>query len=59
MTGRCLHCRSKTMALPGAQDRLSRALPPSGFRLGWVIEKADRSYLICFDCAHKTLVAAA
>jgi len=50
MTGRCRHCRYKTMALPGAQERYSRALPPNGFRLGWVMETCDSSKLICYRC---------
>ena len=50
MTGRCAHCRYKTMALPGAQDRFSRAYPPDGFRLGWVLENSDSSKLICYRC---------
>lgn len=59
MTGRCFHCRSKTMALPGAQQQFSRALPPPGFRLGWVVEKADSNHLVCYVCFHKMFVAAA
>ena len=59
MTGRCHHCRRKTMALPGAGVRSSRAFPPAGFQLGWVVEKADTSWLICYDCAHKKIVYAA
>jgi len=47
------------MALPGAQAQFSRALPPPGFKLGWVIEKAASSYLCCYECIHRMIVAAA
>jgi hypothetical protein len=47
------------MALPGAQQQFSRALPPPGFRLGWVVEKADSNHLVCYVCFHKMFVAAA
>ena len=59
MTGRCFHCRSKTMALPGSMNRSSRARPPAGFKLGYVVEKAVSSWLVCSDCLHRTLLAAA
>jgi hypothetical protein len=55
MTGRCRHCRAKTMALPGAQEQFSRALPPAGFRLGWVQEWATSNALICHRCVAERL----
>ena len=59
MTGRCAHCRARTMALPGPANRSERARPPFGTKLGYVIETASRSYLACSECLHRTLLAAA
>ena len=59
MTGRCAFCRHRTMALPGPANRSERARPPAGWKLGFVIESATRSYLACSDCLHRTLLAAA
>ena len=47
------------MALPGSMNRSSRARPPAGFKLGYVVEKAVSSWLVCSDCLHRTLLAAA
>jgi hypothetical protein len=55
VTGRCRHCRVKTMALPGAQKDFTRALPSPGFRLGWVQEWATGNALICYRCAAEKL----
>jgi hypothetical protein len=43
------------MALPGAQEQFSRALPPAGFRLGWVQEWATSNALICRRCVAERL----
>lgn len=59
MTGRCHHCRARTIALPGAQARKSRPNAPMGFKRGFVVEKAAASWLICSDCMHRILLAAA
>lgn len=59
MTGRCAHCHYKTMALPGSMNRNARALPPPGFRLGWVIEDASSARLVCSECVRHTLLLAA
>ena len=59
MTGRCHFCRAKTMATKGSEERESRKWPTTGFKHGWVVEKATVAYLVCVDCVSRTLLAAA
>lgn len=59
MTGSCSYCHVRAIALPGVMSRRSRARPPTGFKVGYVIENATKAWLVCTDCLHNTLLAAA
>ena len=55
MTGPCSRCSFQTMALSGPSKAFSRALPSPGFRLGWIVERADHLELVCYRCAARAL----
>ncbi len=55
---RCEVCHARMAAMPGPMNKLGRPCPPAGYELGYIVEKARRSYAICRVCLDNTLLIA-
>jgi hypothetical protein len=56
---RCDLCQNKAAALPGPRWRRGRPEPPTGYRIGYLVEMATRHYVICAPCLADILQIAA
>ncbi len=54
----CDLCDAKTAAMPGPRNRRGRPVPPAGFRIGYIVEIADREFPICSDCVRTVTTTA-
>lgn len=52
---RCDLCQHAMAAMPGPMNNMKRPPAPEGYRLGYIVELADRVHTICADCLHLTL----
>ncbi len=51
----CDICERRMAAMPGPMNGMKRPPAPIGFRIGYIVEVADRVHTICADCLHETL----
>ena len=55
----CDLCELRMAAMPGPMFRAPRRPPPSGRRLGYIVEMADgRAHTICSECLASVLAPA-
>ena len=54
----CAICGAPTCCMPGPRNHQGRPAPINGYELGYLIEQADRSMVICFVCLAQVLHAA-
>lgn len=61
ISGFCDLCQRLVTVLPGPQRRMKRAdwVIPTGYVVGYIVEIAHRSFLICRTCVDRHLLAAA
>lgn len=59
--GFCDLCQARMTTLPGPAHKRDRRMwiVPSGYRIGYLVELAHRSFLICRDCIDAAVKAAA
>lgn len=55
----CDLCQHRMAAMPGPDNHMNRPPAPEGFRLGYIVELADRVHTICADCLHIVVNVAA
>jgi hypothetical protein len=55
----CDLCQAKAAALPGPRWRRGRPEPPAGYRVGYLVEMAERHYVICATCLADVMQIAA
>ena len=55
----CDLCHRKAACMPGPRNRRGRPEPPAGFEIAYVVEIADREFLICGPCMESVLTTAA
>jgi hypothetical protein len=55
----CDLCQAKAAALPGPRRQHGRPEPPAGYRVGYLVEMAERHYVICAPCLADVLQIAA
>jgi len=51
----CSMCETSMVAMPGPRNKTDRPTPPAGFRVGYIVELAERSYAICRECLDSVL----
>jgi len=54
----CTICGAPTCCMPGPRNQQGRPAPINGYELGYLIEQADRSLVICSVCLAQVLHAA-
>ncbi len=55
----CDLCEMRMAALPGPMRKFGRPSPPPGYRIGYIVEQANRAYAICRECLATVLSHAA
>lgn len=55
----CEACNTPTACMPGPRNSHGRPAPPNGYELGFEIEQAERSFVLCEPCLANVLHAAA
>lgn len=53
--GRCANCQTLVAAVAGPEQGRARRSPPSGYRLGYVIETDRINTMVCKSCLQQVV----